>query len=133
VRLDSSNHPDVTTEGEGSPFGEGSPVYRKRFSTAGRRDTQALLMINVRGLTDGSATVIINNKIVKSLQPCPQGNSGQWFSQHMVLQSDLLDPSSKDGQNVIEIKRVLETGNGGGGQFDDFIVRDIVCFFHQAS
>ena len=37
---DNSNHPDVTTEGEGSPFGEGSPVYRKHFSTAGRRDTQ---------------------------------------------------------------------------------------------
>ena len=48
----------------------------------------------------------------------------------MVLQSDLLSPN--DGQNVIEIKRVLETGNGGG-TFDDFIVRDIVCFFHQAS
>ena len=127
---DNSNHPDVTTEGEGSPFGEGSPVYRKHFSTAGRRDTQALLMINVFGLTDGSATVIINNKIVKSLEPCPQGNSSQWFSQHMVLQSDLLSPN--DGQNLIEIKRVLETGNGGG-TFDDFIVRDIVCFFHQAS
>ena len=108
-------------------------VLRCIVSTSARPDAaihKTLLMINVFGLTDGAATVIIDNKIVKSLQPCPEGNSSQWFSQHMVLQSDLLSPN--DGQNVIEIKRVLETGNGGG-TFDDFIVRDIVCFFHQAS
>ena len=127
---DNSNHPNVVEEGPGSPFGEGSPMFRKNFSTAGRRDTQALLMINVRALTDNSATIFINDKVVKPLTPCPQGNSSQWFSQHMVLQSDLLSPN--DGQNVIEIKRVLETG-GGGDEFDDFLVRDIVCFFHQAS
>ena len=81
-------------------------------------------------LSDNSAVVMVNNKIVKSLTPCPSGNSGQTFSQHIVLQSSLLSPTG--GNNRLEIMRVQE-GAGGSDQFDDFAVRDIVCFFKQSA
>jgi hypothetical protein len=110
--------------------GDSGPAFSKNFSTGGVHNAQALLMINVQGLTDNFAQVIVNGLTVKGLMPSPDGNSGQWFSQHMVLPSSLLSPV--DGNNKLEIKRVLETG-GGEGQFDDFNVRDIVCFFHQST
>ena len=109
-------------------IGDNGPDFSKTFSTGGRHDSQALLMLNVTGLTDGSAIVKINNKFQKTIQPC--ADSSQWLSQHMVLPSDLLSPN--DNQNEIVIQRVDETANGSGN-FDDFIVRDIVVFFHQSA
>jgi hypothetical protein len=111
-------------------IGDGGPEFVKSFGTGGRHNSQALLMINVRGLTDNFAQVQINNTPIKALQPSTQANSGQWFSQHMVIPSHLLSPV--EGNNQIRIKRVSETG-AGGGSFDDFEVRDVVCFFHQES
>lgn len=111
-------------------IGDSGPEFTKTFSTGGRHDTQALLMLNVQGLTDNFAIVQINGEFQKAIQPTAAANSGQWFSQHMVLPSDLLSPN--DNQNEIIIQRVDETG-GGEGQFDDFVVRDIVIFFHQST
>ena len=120
------NDPDIVVATDG-PFR--GPRFSKKFNTDGRENAQALL-ISLRGLTDNSAVVMVNNKIVKSLTPCPSGNSGQTFSQHIVLQSSLLSPTG--GNNRLEIMRVQE-GAGGSDQFDDFAVRDIVCFFKQSA
>ncbi len=109
-------------------IGDAGPAFTRNFSTGGRHDSQAMLMVNVRGLTDSHAVVRINGKVVKPLQPNTWENRHQWFSQHMVLPSDLLSPNSN--QNEITISRVLETGSSGG-TFDDFIIRDLVLFFHQ--
>ena len=121
------NDPDIFVATNG-PFK--GPRFSKKFNTDGRENAQALLMVNVRGLTDSNAVVMVNDKIVKSLTPCPQGNSGQTFSQHIVLQSSLLSPTG--GNNRLEIMRVQEAG-GSIEQFDDFAVRDIVCFFKQSA
>ena len=64
------NDPDIVVATDG-PFR--GPRFSKKFNTDGRENAQALLMINVRGLTDNSAVVMVNNKIVKSLTPCPSG------------------------------------------------------------
>ena len=48
------NDPNVEFEKDGSAFGKGSPMFSKKFNTDGRHDAQALLMINVQGLTDGN-------------------------------------------------------------------------------
>ena len=87
-------------------------------------------MINVQGLRDNFAQVIVNGLTVKALMPSPDANSGQWSSQHMVLPFSLLTPV--DGNNKLEIKRVLETGDSEE-QFNDFNIRDVVCFFHQSA
>ena len=79
------NDPNIEFEKEGSAFGKGSPMFSKKFNTDGRHDAQALLMINVQGLTDGNAVVFVNNKPVNPLTPSPQGNSSQTFTQHTAI------------------------------------------------
>ena len=125
------NDPNIEFEKDGSAFGKGSPMFSKKFNTDGRHDAQAVLMINVQGLTDGNAVVFVNNKPVNPLTPSPQGNSSQTFTQHMVLPSDLLSPTG--GNNLLVIKRVLEGAGVNPKDFDDFVVRDIVCFFKQSA
>lgn len=112
-------------------IGDNGPALKKNFNTGGRHNSQALLMLNVKGLNDGFATVKINGTFVKAIQPNTNGDNTSWFSQHMVLPSHLLSPSSSN-QNQIEIGRVTEDDNVAGN-FDDFSVRDVVIFFHQSA
>jgi hypothetical protein len=123
---------DFTVIQEGTRKIGDAGQFSKNFGTGGRHDTQALLMINVKNLTHNFAQVIINGTTLKALQPSSEADREQWFSQHKVLPSGLLSPV--EGNNIIEIKRVLNNNPGnGGGQFDDFEIRDVVCFFHQAA
>jgi hypothetical protein len=110
------------------PDTDGSPMFQKTFKTTKRHNTHALLMMNVFGLTDSSAEIRINGQWVK---PLDRGKHNQWFSQHIVVRPNVLKASDL---NTLEIKRALETDPNElskGKKYDDFIVRDIVIFFHQ--
>ena len=109
-------------------IGDNNASFIKTFSTGGRHNSSAMLMLNVRGLADGHAAVRINGDFQKALQPHADGDSSRWYSQHMVLPSSLLSPNAN--QNELRIDRVEENDNVSGS-FDDFVIRDVVIFFHQ--
>jgi hypothetical protein len=110
-------------------IGDNTGKFQQSFGTGGRHNSQALLMVNVKGLTRKFAAVRLNGTFLKALQPAVEASRDQWFTQHMVLPSHLLSPN--EGQNVIEIFHADNTNSADGGQFDDFEIRDVVCFFHQ--
>ncbi len=104
--------------------------FTRTFSTGGRHNSQAVLMLNVKGLTDGNAVVQFGNNFVKAIQKTTHANRKDWYSQHMVVPGNFLSPNAN--QNQITIRRVNEADNVPG-DFDDFSVRDIVIFFHQST
>ncbi len=111
-------------------IGDNGPTFTRTFSTGGRHNSQAVLMLNVRGLTDGNAIVKFGNNFSKAIQKTSNDNSSTWFSQHMVVPGNFLSPNAN--QNQLTIQRVAEADNVSGS-FDDFFVRDIVIFFHQST
>ena len=111
---------------------DGHRVWEKEFDTGGRRRTGgAILMFMVRGLTSTNADVDvkINNKKVGQIEHYKGAPASHWFTQIInVLGSNL-----NNGKNELQIEAVSFPGAKEGNLFDDFLIRDVVCFFQQSS
>ncbi|HKS39055.1 MAG TPA: hypothetical protein VJX74_00465 [Blastocatellia bacterium] len=127
-------------QGDGSiTIGDGLPVWEKKFNTGGRRsDAPALLIFNVKGLTrsTSSVNVKINNLVVGQIHPysdltiaARDDNAKNWFTQMIAMNGTEL----KDGDNEIQIEAVGFPESTSTNKFDDFQLKDVVCFFHQAA
>ncbi len=105
------------------------------FNTGGLHHAPALLSFMVRGLTTSSARVAIkspttgNNEIqIGRIQPISDANI--WRHEQFVIKTNILNSGSSQANTLI-IGRVDANSPGPGNLFDDFDIRDIVCFFHQ--
>ncbi len=100
-------------------------VWEENFNTGGREpgsstrpDRGALLLFNVRGITNSNARVRINNVEVGQISPYPNSNNSYWYTQMIALTGSQLN----NGDNEVEIQAT--TG-------DPFQIKNMVCFFHQ--
>lgn len=114
-------------------LGDGGVVlWEKNFSTGGRHSGgEAILMLMVRGLTETTSNVPvkINNKTVGNIYNYNGANSNHWFTQIINIGTTVL----KDGNNEIQIGAVSWPGAESGNLYDDFAIRDVICFFKQSS
>lgn len=120
-------------------IGDGLPVWEKTFNTGGRRSDQpALLIFNVRGLTrtNDSVNVKVNNTVVGQIHPYGGLTTAQkddtakyWYTQLIAMNGTEL----KDGNNEIQIEAVGFPESTPTNKFDDFNLKDVVCFFHQSA
>lgn len=118
-------------------IGDNLPLWEKSFSTLGRTQTlSALLIFNVRGLTYATSDVEvkINNKSVGTIRHYgglsdadKNETAKHWYTQMIALSGiDLID-----GTNEIQILAVKYPGSAGADTFDDFSLKNVVCFFHR--
>jgi hypothetical protein len=129
-------------------IGDGNPTWEATFHTGGRRrDHPALLVFNVRHLTHTKrdVPVRINEMEVGRIHNYYPGGPGvgetnvsdpakhrqqdHYYTQMIAMNGERLN----DGTNEIEIDAVDFPGNSGSNKYDDFNVKDLVCFFHQSA
>ena len=114
-------------------IGDGNTLWEANFSTSARVETEpALLIFNVRGLTDTNVDVVVrvNDIQVGTIRRYNGGssNAGNWFTQMIRIEGATL----VSGSNELRIEAVGWPGSTVGNLFDDFDLKDVVCFFHQA-
>jgi len=120
-------------------IGDSKPVWEANFDTEGRKSSgSAFLVFNVRGLAlaDADVKVKVNNQLVGkifrhgSFGACAQsGNAEYWHTQMITLSGSML----KDGANEIQIEAIGVVGEKKAASRDDFELKDLMCFFHQAA
>lgn len=120
--------------------------WSKTFDTGGRRkDGFAFLIFNVKGLTHTEKKVVveINGTPVGDIYPYFPGGAdvvktdiddankkrhmGYWYTQMINVGGNML----KDGNNTIRIHAVDFPGCTGANKYDDFELKDVICFFQQ--
>lgn len=103
------------------------------FNTGGLHHAPALLTLMVRRLTvggpngDGGRVAIRNangEKDIGRLRPSSAANVDLWRHEQFIIPTNIL----VNGNNSLVLGRAGPEGNR-----DAFQVRDIVCFFHQAT
>jgi hypothetical protein len=112
-------------------IGDGATLWEKSFSTSGRESSgHAILMFMVRGLTSTHQTVKvkINNKEVGEISNYHGANSQHWFTQIINVGGNNLRHS---GNNELQLEAVSYPEASAANLFDDFEIRDVVCFFQQ--
>ena len=117
-------------------IGEGHEEFDRPFNTGGRRpyaDKGAFLMLSVQGLTHTDRDVDVQVNGVSVGKICHYGGqnetAGYWFTQTIHFGSNILN----DGDNRIEIRAVTWPGATPTNRFDDFWLKDVICFFKQNS
>ncbi len=89
---------------------------------------EAVLMLMVKGLTqtldNADAVVKINDTSVGVIENYNGADSSHWFTQIIDIESGILESSNK-----LSITAVPYEGAEPGNLFDDFRVKDVVCFF----
>ena len=96
-------------------------------------------VLSVRGLTDAvvSVPVKINDREVGRIQrySLPGGRANpaseaHWYTQMIAFDASVL--SARAGlTNKLEVEAVTFPGSAAGNLLDDFMLKDVVCFFHQ--
>jgi hypothetical protein len=115
-------------------IGDGLPTWETTFNTGGRESSSpAFLIFNVRGLTHTNVDVAvrINNAVVGHIRRYPgqDETASYWFTQMIAVDGSTL----KDGNNELQINAVTFPGASNTNLFDDFELKDVVCFFPQAA
>jgi len=124
-------------------IGDSLPVWEANFDTGGRKSgsdifSTALLIFNVRGLTHTNldVNVKINNVVVGKIYRYGGLNEAErndtanyWYTQMIAMTGSQL----KDGVNEIQIEAVGFPGATPTNKFDDFQLKNVVCFFHQSA
>ncbi|HYR08622.1 MAG TPA: hypothetical protein VEQ60_12660 [Longimicrobium sp.] len=129
-------------------IGDSKPVFEAQFNTGGRDSANpGFLIFNVSGLThaDVDAVVSINGKQVGAIHPYRPGGAGidttninqpekwrqadHWYTQMIAFSGSTIF----SGTNTIQIQAVQFPENSSSNRFDDFRIKDLICFFHQAS
>ena len=97
------------------------------FETVGRReDGRAILFCEYRGLTEGEVTVQINGKPIGQLPPIARAD--EWVTKMISFSGARLRSS---GFNSIHIEPKVLDQPTPGNLFDDFQIRELVCFVHH--
>ena len=115
-------------------IGDGATLWGATFGTGGRVASEpAMLIFNVRGLTETTANVIvkINNVEVGQIRHYDGSadSPNNWFTQMIAVGGQELI----DGNNELQIQAVGWPGVTAGNLFDDFQLKDVVLFFHQSA
>ncbi|WP_174134342.1 hypothetical protein [Parasulfitobacter algicola] len=127
-------------------IGDRNRVYEHHFGTGGRNSrSSGFIILNVSGLThsDGSVVVSINGVEIGRIQNYRPGGAGisqsdgnqaekwrqahHWYTQMIAFDGTRL----RDGSNTLQIEAVDFPEDSASNRFDDFQVKDVVCFFHQ--
>ena len=105
------------------------------FNAGGREAGSALMFLNVRHLThtDREVVVKINGFELGRISPY-SGEAETW--DNWYTQMFTFEPRAfqlQDGHNTIQIEavRMRPEQTSGNNVFDDFHIKDVVCFFHQ--
>jgi homoserine acetyltransferase len=121
----------VNGVGTGIHIGDGGhkPVWEANFHTGGRhKNGHAVLVFMVRGLTgEHSATVKVNNQFAGRIEPYTGADPAHWFVQMINISGGPLI----SGVNELQIDGAPPTNPAPGNQFDDFQVKNVLCFFQQ--
>ncbi|MDP8304924.1 MAG: hypothetical protein RAO75_00180 [Candidatus Chlorobium antarcticum] len=120
-------------------IGDSQAVWEANFNTGGRYSSgTAFLIFNIRGLTytNKNVNVKINNKNIGQiaryggLSNEERNNiAGFWYTQMIAMNGSTLN----DGKNEIQIEAVGFPGSDNANKFDDFQLKDVMCFFHQSA
>lgn len=120
-------------------IGDGAILWEKTFNTGGRRSGgQAILMLMVKGLTYATepVDVKINNKSVGKIFPYRlptnaerNATADHWHTQIINIGGGILNSRN----NELQMVAVGFPESTPSNVFDDFFVRDVVCFFQQSS
>ena len=120
-------------------IGDSKPVWEKTFNTGGRRPgSPGFFIFNVRGLTytNVDVNVKLNNKVVGKISRYgglntadKNENAKYWYTQMVAFNGSDLN----NGNNEVQIEAVGFPGSTPGNIFDDFQIKDMMCFFHQAA
>jgi hypothetical protein len=115
---------------ENQYIGDGATLWEKTFRTDGRLDNEpAIVMLMVQGLLDAGldVDVEINSEVVGQIFRYTGAEEGHWYTNIIRVAGAKL----VDGENTIRLQAVPIAGGGGtGNYYDNFAVRDVVCFFH---
>jgi hypothetical protein len=125
---------------EGVAIGDGRPPWKETFDTGGREGgkSTAFLIFNVRGLTyaDKDVDVKINNKVIGKIVPYGGLNVAErddtakyWYTQLIAMNGADL----KNGINEIEVLAADLPVPTATNKYDDFSLKNVICFFHQAA
>ena len=115
-------------------IGDGATLWEATFGTGGRVAAEpAVLIFNVRGLTEATTNVVvkINNVEVGQIRPYDGSadSPNNWYTQMIAVGGQELN----DGNNELQIQAVGWPGATPNNLFDDFQLKDVVLFFHQAA
>ena len=124
----------------------GYPVWEKTFSTGGSEaNSPGFLIFNVRHLTHsvGDVLVRINGKDVGFIytyrpggsdinttdvnQPEKWRQTDHWYTQMIAFGGGQIN----DGDNSIRIEAVDYPEKTAANMYDDFLIKDMFCFFHK--
>ena len=105
------------------------PIWEADFHTGGRhKNGHAVLVFMVRGLTGGSPAVVrVNNQFAGQIEAYPGANPSHWYMQMINISGGPL----KNGVNELQIEAAAPANPGPNNQFDDFQVKNVLCFFQQ--
>lgn len=118
-------------------IGDGAVLWEQSFRTDNRdANGNAVLMLMVKGLTyaDQPVEIKINDIAVGHLFPSRWHDNAHrdaaaehWSTQIVNVQGRNL----RNGDNELQILAAGYPEATGGNAFDDFYVRDVVCFYQQ--
>ena len=113
-------------------IGDGAPLWERNFNTKGRRYYgHAILTLMVKGLTVATSDVDvkINNRKVGVIHRYSGAHQQHWFTQIINIQGRYLSRRT----NEIQIAAAPWPGARAGDLYDDFFIKDVVCFFQQSN
>ncbi|NUT49991.1 MAG: hypothetical protein HOV94_22170 [Saccharothrix sp.] len=136
---------EVVFDGE-HHLGDGASAnFVSSFSAGGALPNyKGLLVLMVGGLNVAPLLelpkVLLNGTEIGKLAPVYLGwNSDQglaqqsWYTQHIIFSTNLLKTQQVNENKLTITAAKLSQPPPNAGVYDDFWVRDIVCFFRQAS
>lgn len=127
-------------------LGDSNQVWEEDFDTGGRRsNSPGFLIFNVRHLTHSNHDVVVsfNGNQVGVIYNYRPGGAGidstninqpekwrqadHWYTQMIAFSGDQLN----SGKNTIQIQAVQFPEHTRTNEYDDFQIKDMICFFHQ--
>ncbi|MEA5574351.1 hypothetical protein [Calothrix sp. UHCC 0171] len=120
-------------------IGDPKPVWEQTFNTGGRESgSTGFLIFNVRGLTytNVDVNVKLNNRVIGKIarygglnDADKNENAKYWYTQMVAFNGSDLN----NGNNEVQIEAVGFPGSTDTNRFDDFEIKDMMCFFHQSA
>jgi len=120
-------------------IGDEQSSWEENFNTGGRHAPgTAFLIFNVRGLTftNINVNVKINNQVIGQIARYGGLNDAErtdtanyWYTQMIAMDGSTLN----NGNNEIQIEAVGFPGATNTNKFDDFFLKDVICFFKQST
>ncbi len=104
------------------------PIFETTFNTGGRHGVgHAFITFMIRGLTVATHAPLIriNNVDVGRILPYTGANSQHWFTQTINITGAMLN----NGNNEFEVHAA--PSERALGTYDDYVLKNIMCFFQQ--